>query len=87
MVLAFDHPLKAIRILAERRVTRPVVFLGNEEKVFVIYVEQSVGSGDRAVQARHAKGATAHFRTRKSRDHWKRQLGKTVELGDRSQEG
>jgi hypothetical protein len=63
------------------------VFLGNEEKVFVIYVEQSVGSGDRAVQARHAKGATAHFRTRKSRDHWKRQLGKTVELGDRSQEG
>ena len=26
--------------------------------------------------------ATAHFRTRKSRDHWKSQLGKTVELGD-----
>ena len=36
------------------------VFLGNEDKAFVIYVEQSVWSRDRAVQARHAKGATAH---------------------------
>jgi hypothetical protein len=27
--------------------------------------------------------ATARFRTAKSRDHWKRQLGEAVELGDR----
>jgi hypothetical protein len=27
--------------------------------------------------------ATAHFRTQKSRDHWKRQWGELVELGDR----
>jgi hypothetical protein len=27
--------------------------------------------------------ACAHFRTRRSREHWKRQLGRAVELGDR----
>jgi bifunctional DNase/RNase len=62
--LVFDHPLKAIRILAKASDetcsrSKPVVevqirglaatsgacavFLGNEDKVFVIYVEQSVG--------------------------------------------
>jgi bifunctional DNase/RNase len=34
------------------------VFLGNEDKVFVMFVDQSVGGGDHDVHARHAKGAT-----------------------------
>ena len=39
------------------------VFLGNEDKVFVMFVDQSVGRGDHDVYARHAKGAAAHPRS------------------------
>jgi len=35
------------------------VFLGNEEKVFVIFVDQSVGVAIAMFYARHATGATA----------------------------
>ena len=39
------------------------VFLGNEDKVFVMFVDQSVGRGDHDFYARHAKGAAAHSRS------------------------
>jgi hypothetical protein len=79
--LVFDHPLKAIRILAKASDetcsrSKPVVevqirglaatsgvcavFLGNEDKVFVIYVEQSVGLAIALFKQGTKKGATAH---------------------------
>ena len=36
------------------------VFLGNQEKAFVILVDQSVGGGDRDVHARHAERTASH---------------------------